>query len=154
MTDKDIDKKFMAAALEEARKAAAIGEVPIGAVMTCKGEIIARGFNKKETSADPTLHGEIVAITAAAKALKAWRLTETTLYVTLEPCLMCMGALIAARVPRLVFAASDPKAGACGSLFDVSNDKRLNHSIEVAQGIYERESRNMLKGFFKELRGR
>jgi len=154
LTDKDIDKKFMAAALEEARKAAAIGEVPIGAVMTCKGEIIARGFNKKETSADPTLHGEIVAITAAAKALKAWRLTETTLYVTLEPCLMCMGALIAARVPRLVFAASDPKAGACGSLFDVSNDKRLNHSIEVAQGIYERESRNMLKGFFKELRGR
>ncbi len=154
MEDKAVDEKFMAEALLEARKAAAIGEVPIGAVITCKGEIIARGFNKKETSTDPTLHGEIVAITAAAKALKAWRLAETTLYVTLEPCLMCMGALIAARVPRLVFGASDPKAGACGSLFDVSDDARLNHRIEVVRGIGMNEASTLLKSFFRELRNR
>ncbi|MFQ5427936.1 MAG: tRNA adenosine(34) deaminase TadA [Thermodesulfobacteriota bacterium] len=147
-------KAFMAEALLEARKAAAMGEVPVGAVLTLGEKIIARGYNRKETSADPTLHGEIVAITGAARVLNAWRLAGTTLYVTLEPCLMCMGALIAARVPGLVFGAMDPKAGACGSLFDLSNDTRLNHSIDVIGGICEAESRRLLQDFFKELRKR
>ena len=145
---------FMAEALIEAHKAAAMGEVPVGAVLTRGGKIIARGHNRKETSADPTLHGEIVAITAAARALKAWRLAGTTLYVTLEPCLMCMGALIQARVPELVFGARDPKAGACGSLYDLSNDTRLNHSIDVVGGVFELESRGLLQEFFKKLRDR
>lgn len=145
---------FMAEALAEASKAASMGEVPVGAVITRGGKIISRGYNKKETSADPTLHGEIVAVTEAARLLDAWRLTGTTLYVTLEPCLMCMGALLQARVPRLVFGAADPKAGACGSLFDLSNDKRLNHSINVRRGVCETESRDMLQGFFKQLRNK
>jgi len=142
----------MAEALKEAALAAAIGEVPIGAVITHDGKVISRGYNQKETGLDPTLHAEIVAITAAAKAIGAWRLTGTTMYVTLEPCLMCMGALIAARVPRLVFAAPDPKAGACGSVYDISADKRLNHRISVSKGLCLEKAQAMLKGFFRELR--
>ncbi|MFQ5354317.1 MAG: tRNA adenosine(34) deaminase TadA [Thermodesulfobacteriota bacterium] len=149
-----LHRAFMAEALTEASKAAAEGEVPVGAVITREGSIIARGYNRKESAADPTLHGEIVAVREAARALKAWRLAETTLYVTLEPCVMCMGALLQARVPRLVFGAADPKAGACGSVFDLSNDRRLNHSIDVIKGVYEVESGNLLKGFFKKLRKR
>ena len=145
---------FMAEALVEARKAVAMGEVPVGAVLTRGGKIIARGHNRKETSADPTLHGEIVAITAAASVLNAWRLAGTTLYVTLEPCVMCMGALIQARIPKLVFGAADPKAGACGSLYDLSNDTRLNHSINVIGGVFELESRSLLQDFFRKLRNR
>ncbi len=150
----EADRAFMAEALFEASRAANLGEVPVGAVITAKGKVIARGYNRKETSCDPTLHGEIVAITNAAKALSAWRLTETTMYVTLEPCLMCMGALIAARVPRLVFAADDPKAGACGSLYDLSSDKRLNHNISVTKGVRAEEAGAQLKNFFSELRKR
>jgi len=146
------DEAFMAEALDEADKAAAIKEVPVGAVITYDDKVIARGYNKKESSRDPTLHGEIVTICEAAKALGAWRLTGTTMYVTLEPCLMCMGALIQARVPRLVFAASDPKAGACGSLYDLSSDMRLNHRIEVLSGLCADEAGAQLRQFFKTLR--
>jgi len=148
----EADMAFMAEALGEAACAASLGEVPVGAVITYNGTVIAKGYNKKETGRNPTLHGEIVAITKAAKALSAWRLTGTTMYVTLEPCLMCMGALIQARVPRLVFAASDPKAGACGSIYDLSSDKRLNHEISVTSGVRAEEAQAQLKKFFAKLR--
>jgi len=149
-----MDEVFMAEALAEARKAGAMGEVPVGAVITRGGKVIARGFNMKESAPDPTLHAEIVAITEAAQGLSAWRLEETTLYVTLEPCLMCMGALIQARVPRLVFGAYDPKAGACGSVFDFSSDRRLNHRIDVSAGVLGKESETLLKDFFVRLRSK
>ncbi|MEE9613915.1 MAG: tRNA adenosine(34) deaminase TadA [Thermodesulfobacteriota bacterium] len=146
------DKFFMASALKEARKAEKRGEVPVGAVVVKGGEVIARGYNRKETGADPTLHAEIVALKRAAKKLGAWRLTGCTVYVTLEPCLMCMGAMVQARVERLVFACMDPKAGACGSLYKVADDRRLNHRIKVTSGVGEVEARELLKGFFSKLR--
>jgi len=142
----------MAEALKEARKAKKRGEVPVGAVVVHEGEVIARGYNRKESASDPTAHAEVVAITRAAKKLKRWRLAGTTLYVTLEPCLMCMGAIVQARIPRLVFASLDPKAGACGSLYDISNDRRLNHRVHVTRGVAEEESREILKEFFLKLR--
>ncbi|GMR04868.1 MAG: tRNA adenosine(34) deaminase TadA [Thermodesulfobacteriota bacterium] len=144
----------MAEALKEASKAGELGEVPVGAVIVHGSEVIARGYNRKETSLNPTHHAEIIAIERAAKKLKNWRLRGTTLYVTLEPCLMCMGAIIQARVPRLVFAALDPKAGACGSLYDLSNDKRLNHRVHVTSGVGEDGAREILKKFFSKLRKR
>ncbi|MCR4287445.1 MAG: tRNA adenosine(34) deaminase TadA [Deltaproteobacteria bacterium] len=142
----------MEEALREARKALKKGEVPVGAVIAQAGVIIGRGHNSKEKGHDPSAHAEMLAIRSAAKKLKGWRISHSTLYVTLEPCLMCMGALIQARIPRLVFAAFDPKAGACGSLYDVSNDKRLNHRIDVASGVCGEEASALLKGFFKALR--
>jgi len=149
---KRTDKLFMSEALKEARKAKKRGEVPVGAVVVHEGEVIARGYNRKESASDPTAHAEVVAITRAAKKLKRWRLAGTTLYVTLEPCLMCMGAIVQARIPRLVFASLDPKAGACGSLYDISNDRRLNHRVHVTRGVAEEESRELLKEFFLKLR--
>jgi len=116
------------------------------------GRVIGRGYNRKESGYDPTLHAEMTAIRSAAKKLGAWRLEDTTLYVTLEPCLMCMGAIIQARIPRLVFAAFDPKAGACGSLYDVSNDRRLNHRLKVTSQVCEIEAARLLKNFFAQLR--
>lgn len=148
------DLKFMAEALKEARKAEKKGEVPVGAVLVREGRVISRGFNKRETALDPSAHAEMIAIRSASRKLEAWRLTGTTLYVTLEPCLMCMGAIIQARVHRLVFAAFDPKAGACGSLFDLSDDPRLNHRVSVTTGVCEAEARQVLKGFFSDLRKR
>ncbi|HLC18983.1 MAG TPA: tRNA adenosine(34) deaminase TadA [Thermodesulfobacteriota bacterium] len=152
MEAKRTDKLFMSEALKEARKAKKRGEVPVGAVVVHEGEVIARGYNRKESASDPTAHAEVVAITRAAKKLKRWRLAGTTLYVTLEPCLMCMGAIVQARIPRLVFASLDPKAGACGSLYDISNDRRLNHRVHVTRGVAEEESREILKEFFLKLR--
>jgi tRNA(adenine34) deaminase len=146
------DKKYMTLALREAGKAAARGEVPVGAVIVERGTVVARGFNRKESSHDPTAHAEMAAIRRAAKKLGRWRLTGATLYVTLEPCAMCMGAIIQARIPSLVFAAFDPKAGACGSLFDLSDDRRLNHRVRVSTGVLEEESSVMLKDFFSALR--
>jgi tRNA(adenine34) deaminase len=146
------DEAFMAKAIVEAGRARAKGEVPVGAIITHGASVIARGYNMKESAPDPTLHAEIVAITRAARALSAWRLEETTMYVTLEPCVMCMGALIQARVPRLVFGAHDPKAGACGSVFDFSRDRRLNHSVSVTPGVLGKESEMLLKEFFLRLR--
>lgn len=142
----------MQEALKEAQKAADKKEVPIGAVIVIGNKIIARGYNLKETSANPTAHAEIIAIKKASKKLGKWRLLNSTIYVTLEPCLMCMGALIQARVTRLVFGCYDPKAGACGSVYDVSNDKRLNHRIEVTPGVMAAQCERILKEFFKSLR--
>jgi len=146
------DETFMSAALKEAEKAARKGEVPVGAVIVREGRVIARGHNKRELANDPAAHAELLAIRAAAKKLGSWRLSATTLYVTLEPCLMCMGAIILARVPRLVFGAFDPKAGACGSLYDISGDKRLNHRVHVSSGVLGTESQEALKDFFRRLR--
>ncbi len=142
----------MTEALKEAAKAFEKGEVPVGAVIVKDGEIIARGHNNKETTGDPTAHAEVVAVKKAANKLKNWRLEHTLIYVTLEPCVMCMGALVQARVPEMVFSSMDPKAGACGSLFDLSDDLRMNHRIKVQNGIMKDESSALLKDFFSKLR--
>ena len=142
----------MQAAFEEAEAAKALGEVPIGAVVVHDGAIIGRGRNLRETSNDPTTHAEMVAIRQAAEKIGHWRLLETTLYVTLEPCVMCMGAMILARIPRLVFACRDPRAGAVGSIYDFAQDERFNHKVEVTEGVLGTECSQMLTGFFKELR--
>ena len=144
----------MKEALKEAQKAAQKGEVPIGAVIVSDNKIIARGHNLKETAADATNHAEIIAIKRASKKLGRWRLTDSTIYVTLEPCLMCMGALIQARIERLVFGCYDPKTGACGSLYNLSHDKRLNHRIQVTEGVMAGECGKILKGFFNGLRNK
>ncbi len=150
VTDKD--REYMWLALEQARKASAQGEVPIGAVLVRDNLILARAHNFRETWQDPTAHAEVVAIRETAAQSGFWRLTDTTLYVTLEPCTMCIGAIILARIPRLVFGALDPKAGACGSIFDVPKERRLNHRVEVIGGVLERESQELLQMFFKNLR--
>lgn len=146
------DLFFMNEALKEAKKALKRGEVPVGAVLVHKGLVAAKGHNRKETGNDPTAHAEVDVLRKAAKKIKSWRLTGTTLYVTLEPCLMCMGAIIQARVGRVVFAAFDPKAGACGSLYDLSKDLRLNHRVEITSGVEEKAASELLKSFFSELR--
>ena len=142
----------MRVALEEAGRSAAIGEVPIGAVLVHQNEVVARSHNYRETWKDPTAHAEMIVIREAAKALGGWRLVDTTLFVTLEPCAMCLGAIILARIPRLVFGARDSKAGACGSVLDFARDPRLNHRIEVSEGILAEDSQRMLTQFFKVLR--
>ena len=152
VSDREKDEWFMREALKEAEKAAQKGEVPIGAVIVSDNKIIARGHNLKESTADATAHAEIIAIKKASKKLGGWRLTNSTIYVTLEPCLMCMGALIQARIERLVFGCYDPKAGAAGSLYNISNDRRLNHRIKLTTGIMAGECSKILKGFFKGLR--
>jgi tRNA(adenine34) deaminase len=146
------DLNFMQAALTEARMAAEAGEVPIGAVIVREGEIVARGQNRVLRSLDPTAHAEIVAMRAAAAFVGNYRLLGCTLYVTLEPCAMCAGAMIHARLNRLVFAASDPKAGACGSVLAVLNHPQLNHQMQVEQGILAEESAELLRSFFRERR--
>jgi tRNA(adenine34) deaminase len=148
MTDLD----FMQAALAEARLAAEAGEVPIGAVVVRGGEIVARGQNRVLRDVDPTAHAEMVALRGAADAVGNYRLTGCTLYVTLEPCAMCAGAMIHARLERLVFAAADPKAGAAGSVLAVVNHPQLNHQIKVEQGIDAEESAELLRNFFRERR--
>ena len=145
------DPEAIQAALAEARLAAEAGEVPIGSVVVHEGAIIARGQNRVLRDLDPTAHAEIVALRAAAKALGNYRLTGT-LYVTLEPCAMCAGAMIHARIDRLVYAAADPKAGACGSVLAVLNHPQLNHQMQVEQGIAADESAELLRNFFRERR--
>ncbi|HLZ34894.1 MAG TPA: tRNA adenosine(34) deaminase TadA [Nitrospira sp.] len=142
----------MRAALDEAARAIAIGEVPIAALIVHNGGILALSHNYREVRQDPTAHAEIMVIRAAAEALKTWRLVDTTLYVTVEPCAMCLGAIILARIPRVVFGAPDPKAGACGSVLNFTNEPRLNHRVEVLGGVLEEESQTLLKQFFKQLR--
>jgi tRNA(adenine34) deaminase len=146
------DLEAMQAALAEARLAAEAGEVPIGAVVVHEGAIIARGQNRVLRGVDPTAHAEIVALRAAAKVLGNYRLAGCTLYVTLEPCSMCAGAMTHARIDRLVYAAPDPKAGACGSVLAVLNHPQLNHKIQVEQGIAAEESSELLRNFFRERR--
>jgi len=141
-------------ALAEARRAAGIGEVPIGAVVVRDGVVVGRGHNRRETDGDPLAHAEILAIRQAASAAGGWRLSGCTMYVTLEPCAMCAGALVNGRVERLVYGAPDPKAGYCGTLGNVVQDPRLNHRLEVTAGVMEIESAALLRGFFASLRRR
>ena len=147
------DLEAMEAALSEARKAAEAGEVPIGAVVVQEGAIIARGLNRVLRDNDPTAHAEIVALRVAAVALGNYRLNGCALYVTLEPCAMCAGAMIHARLDRLVYAAADPKAGAAGSVLSVLNHPRLNHQMQIEQGILAEASSELLRNFFRERRG-
>ena len=146
------DLDAMRDALAEARKAAEAGEVPIGAVMVCRGEIIARGQNSVIRTSDPTAHAEVVVLRQAARTFGNYRLLGCHLYVTLEPCAMCAGAMIHARVERLVYAAPDPKAGACGSVLSVINNPQLNHQMQVTQGIMAEPASELLKSFFRERR--
>ena len=149
-----IDNKFMKEAIKEANKAYKKDEVPVGAVIVKDGKIIARGYNIKETKLDTTKHAEIIAIQKASKKLNSWRLSGCTMYVTLEPCVMCTGALIQARVDRLVIGTMDEKTGACGSVLNILQDYKFNHVVEVEKGIMEAECKEILQKFFKELRKR
>jgi tRNA(adenine34) deaminase len=144
----------MMEALAEARRAAGIGEVPIGAVVVRDGVVVGRGHNRREIDGDPLAHAEILAIRQAASVAGGWRLAGCTMYVTLEPCAMCAGALVNGRVERLVYGAPDPKAGYCGTLGNVVQDPRLNHRLEVTAGVMESESAALLRGFFASLRRR
>ncbi len=143
---------FMKEALKEAQKAYKEDEVPIGAVAVYKNQIIGRGYNQTERLKDPTAHAEILALTAAANALSTWRLKDVEIYVTVEPCIMCAGALVLARVKRIIFGARDGKFGGCGSIFNIVNEKRLNHRIEITEGILKKESLSLLKSFFEKKR--
>ncbi len=145
-------EKWMEFAFREAEQAYKRKEVPIGAVIVHNGRIIGKGYNQVETLRDPTAHAEIIAITAAAGQLSNHRLTGSTLYVTLEPCAMCAGAIVLARIDTLVYGASDPKAGACGTLFNIVQDQRLNHRVELVQGILEPKCGGILKEFFSAVR--
>lgn len=139
----------MGAALDEARAATAHGDVPIGAVVVRGGEIIGRGHNERELHEDPTAHAEVLALREAAAALGSWRVLDSTLYVTLEPCTMCAGAIVLSRIPRVVFATVDPKAGAAGSVLDVLAEPRLNHRPEVLGGLLADEAAELLRAFFR-----
>ncbi len=146
------DYDYMRLALAEADKALASGDVPIGAIAVYKGEIIGRGYNRREADHDPTAHAEMLAIREAAAHLGHWRLEGVTLYCTLEPCTMCAGAMVLARLPRLVYAAIDAKAGAAGSVMDVLRHPKLNHRIDVAGGLLADEAGEQLQTFFRKLR--
>lgn len=148
------DRYFMQQALNEAALAGQLDEVPIGAVVVHNGEIVGRGHNLRETSNDPTTHAEMIAIRQAAQALDSWRLLDCTLYVTLEPCVMCMGAIILARIPNLVFGCRDPRVGAVGSIYNLAEDERFNHRVAVQEGVLEQECSTQLKDFFQRLRAR
>jgi len=145
-------ERFMEQAIIEAKKALQMNEVPIGAVVVHDGEIIGRGFNQRESLQDPTAHAEIIAIRQAAEYLGGWRLTNCLLYVTLEPCPMCAGAIVNARVRSLIYGANDPKAGAAGSLMNLVQDSRLNHRVEVIAGVCSESCSQLLKDFFSALR--
>jgi tRNA(adenine34) deaminase len=142
------DEAFMQRALEEARKASAHEDVPIGCVVVAGGEVVAAAHNERELRADPTAHAEILALRAAAESLGTWRLDGATVYVTLEPCPMCAGALVLARARRLVYGPQDPKAGAAWSLYNIVADPRLNHELEVTPGVLSEESSALLRAFF------
>src|SRR4051812_23729807 len=148
------DERWMRLALQEARAAEALGEVPVGAVIVRGGELIATGHNLTHTLQDPTTHAEMVAIRRAAQVIGHWRLLECTLYVTLEPCAMCSGAIVLARIPRLVYAAADPKAGMSGSLDNLVQYPRLNHRVELTTGVLADEAGDMLRAFFRARRKR
>lgn len=148
----EMDRRFMREAMAQARMAGELGEVPVGAVVGPGGEVIAAAHNLKEATADPTAHAEVLALQAASRTLRSWRLHGCTLYVTLEPCVMCAGAIVQARIDRLVYGAYDPKAGAAGSLWDVLRDQRNNHWVEVSGGVLASECGSLLKQFFTERR--
>lgn len=146
------DQYFMEMALNQAQEAFQREEVPVGAVLVRNGQILATGYNQREELQDPTAHAEMLAIRAAANLMGSWRLTETTLYVTLEPCAMCAGAIIQSRIARLVFGTWDPKAGACGSICDLTAETRFNHRVKVEGGYQSDECRHLLQTFFQHLR--
>ncbi|NNC20878.1 nucleoside deaminase [Corallococcus exiguus] len=148
------DIAFMQQALELAREAASLGEVPVGAVAVLDGNVVGIGYNRRECDRNPFAHAEMIALAAAAKARDAWRLSGVTLYVTLEPCAMCAGALVQSRVTRLVFGTMDPKAGAVGSLYNLVEEPRHNHRLQVTSGILADDSRQLLKTFFERLRAK
>jgi tRNA(adenine34) deaminase len=146
------DQRFMRLAMQEAADAEALEEVPIGALVVKEGEIIGRGHNLRETDQDPTAHAEMIAIRQAAEKLGSWRLIDCTLYVTLEPCVMCMGGIILARIPQLVYGCRDPRVGAVGSIYDFSSDERFNHQVQVREGVLQQECSEQLSTFFRRLR--
>ena len=150
----DTDEKYMREALRQARRAAKLGEVPIGCVITHEGEIIGRGYNRRNTDRSTLAHAEILAIRRAARKIGDWRLEDCTIYITLEPCPMCAGAIVQARIPRCVIGCMNPKAGCAGSVTNLLEMKGFNHQVEVTRGILEEECSEMLKAFFQELRVR
>ena len=152
MSNTKEDQRFMRAAIESARIAEENGDVPIGAVIVYKNQIIGKAYNQREQLQDPTAHAEIIALTQAAAAKESWRLNGCTMYVTLEPCPMCAGALVLARMDRLVYGCDDPKAGGCGSLYNIIQDERLNHRLEVTSGVLEEQCRRQLQEFFAQRR--
>lgn len=153
MNDPQTDEKYMRMALEWAEKARELGEVPVGAVLVAAdGSLLSHGYNLRETGNDPLAHAEIIAIKEASQRLGQWRLLGTTLYVTLEPCVMCAGALVQARVQRVVYGATDPKAGGTESLYQICSDPRLNHRIELTSGVLQAECSSILSDFFRERR--
>ena len=147
-----IHEQYMRKAVEQAKIAEENGDVPIGTVIVYRDQIIGKAYNQREQLKDPTAHAEIIALTQAAAYLQSWRLTGCTMYVTLEPCPMCAGALVLARIDRLVYGCDDPKAGACGSLYDIVRDERLNHRLEVTSGILAEECSKLLQEFFQHRR--
>jgi tRNA(adenine34) deaminase len=148
------DEKYMRQALTEAQAAYERGEVPVGAVAVHKGYVVGRGHNRREELSDPTAHAEMMALREAAQMLGGWRLSGVTLYCTMEPCPMCAGAMVLARLPRLVYAVDDPKAGAVSSVFDIARSPRLNHQVQVTRGVLADEARELLDSFFGGLRAR
>ena len=146
------DEKYMKEAIRQAKKAYALGEVPIGCVIVYEGKIIGRGYNRRNTDKNTLAHAEITAINKASRMIGDWRLEGCTLYVTLEPCQMCAGAIVQARIPKVVMACMNPKAGCAGSIFNILDDSRFNHQVETQTGILEEECSLMLKSFFVELR--
>ena len=152
VTFHDADERFMRLALEHARKALEHDDVPVGAVVVHDGKVVGAGHNERERRRDPTAHAETLALQAAARQRRSWRLLDTVLYVTLEPCAMCAGAIVLARVPRVVYGCADPKAGAAGSVLDVLADERLNHRPEVIGGVRRDECAAILRAFFAERR--
>ncbi|WP_173918045.1 tRNA adenosine(34) deaminase TadA [Halobacillus sp. Marseille-Q1614] len=149
---KEKDQSYMKLAIEEAKKAQAIGEVPIGAVIVHNDEVIASGYNLRESSQLASSHAEFIAIEKANRAIGSWRLEDCTLYVTLEPCPMCAGAIVQSRIPRVVYGAADPKAGCAGTLMNLLVEERFNHQCDVTAGVMEEECGGLLTSFFKELR--
>jgi len=147
-----LDERMMRQALREAEAALETEDVPVGAVVVHEGRIIGRGRNQRVLLQDPTAHAEMIAITAAAEALRCWRLIGCTLYVTLEPCAMCAGAIVNARIDRVVFGAGDPKAGACGSVYNIVEDARLNHRVKLTSGVLAQECADLLRDFFARQR--
>ncbi|HLL53104.1 MAG TPA: tRNA adenosine(34) deaminase TadA [Myxococcaceae bacterium] len=154
MSSIEPDAEYMEQALALAAEAASLGEVPVGAVAVKDGQVVGRGYNRREIDRDPFAHAELLALAAAAKSLGVWRLTGVTLYVTLEPCAMCAGAMVQGRVTRLVFGAQDPKAGAVGSLYNLVQDARHNHRVVVQGGVLAERCGSILKEFFRALRDR
>lgn len=147
-----LDKKFMAAAIDQANIALENGDVPVGAVIVHQNNIIAKGYNQRHQLNDPTAHAEIIAMTAASEYIGNWRLEGCTIYVTLEPCCMCAGACVLARLDRLVFGCDDPKAGACGSLYNIVQDERLNHRLDITKGVLAEDCTKLLQDFFRKKR--